>query len=279
VYRAGETKIARALAISGAAASSGMGFHSFFAQAFATVLFNIRLGYWLENPALDRSARRKEGWTFWPLYLVREVMMRTTERSTLVNLSDGGHTGDNVGIYPLLQRRCQVIIACDAEQDRTLAFTSFTEALRHAYIDEGISVDIDLSMIRPDRETGYSRSHCAVGRILYPDRPWQESYLVYLKNSITGDEPEPVLNYRELCPDFPHESTIDQFFDDAQFESYRALGVHIAKSTFAHWAATVMPAEPPEVAAGANAGVQAPPDAKVVGVPNESPVREPRGGR
>ncbi len=152
-----------------------------------------------------------------------------------MNLSDGGHTGDNVGIYPLLQRRCKVIIACDAEQDASVSFGSFTEALRHAYVDMGIDVDIDLTMIRPDPATGMSRSHCAVGRIRYPDRLDQESYLVYLKNSLTGDEPEPVLNYKTSAPAFPHESTADQFFDDAQFESYRALGVHLAEHTFGPW--------------------------------------------
>jgi hypothetical protein len=100
----------------------------------------------------------------------------------------------------------------------------------------GISVDIDLSMIRPDAATGRSRSHCAIGRIMYPDRPKQVSYLIYLKNSLTGDEPETVQNYKVASSDFPHETTADQFFDDAQFESYRALGAHIAKATFASWA-------------------------------------------
>jgi hypothetical protein len=235
VYRNGDTKLGRAVAISGAAASPGMGFHTFFAQAFATALFNVRLGYWTENPRSRRSQTRKESWIFWPAYIWREVTLQTTDNDALVNLSDGGHTGDNVGIYPLLQRRCKVIIAVDAEADHKLAFGSFTEALRHAYIDEGITVDIDLSMIRPDKETGYSRSHCAVGRIRYPDRKDQASYLIYIKNSLTGDEPETVLNYKAAATSFPHESTADQFFTDAQFESYRSLGAHIAKSVFAPW--------------------------------------------
>jgi hypothetical protein len=234
-YRGGETLLARAVAISGAAASAAIGRFTFFAQAFATVLFNIRLGHWLENPRFEHSIGAQEGRVFWPGYLWREVILRTTETARLVNLSDGGHTGDNVGIYPLLQRRCKVIIACDAECDPGVTFGSFTEALRQAYIDMGIDVDIDLTMIRPDRLTGLSRSHCAVGRIRYPDRPDQESYLVYLKNSMTGDEPEPQLNYKTQSPDFPHESTADLFFDDSQFESYRALGVHIAEHTFGPW--------------------------------------------
>ena len=223
VYRGGETKVGRAIAISGAAASSGMGFATFFAQAFATVLFNVRLGYWLVNPKFAASARQGVRDLLAGVSLARSVDDDHRERAAGQPLRRW-HTGDNVGIYPLLQRRCKIIIACDAEQDRALSFGSFTEAMRHAYIDMGISVDIDLSMIRPDAQTGRSRSHCAIGRIMYPDRPKQVSYLIYLKNSLTGDEPETVLNYKVACSDFPHETTADQFFDDGQFESYRALG-------------------------------------------------------
>jgi len=240
-YAKGDVKLGRAVTISGAAASSAIGAGTFFAQAFATVLFNLRLGYWMPNPAKTSSAGQSfnDRWHFWPKWLWREVTMGTDERQSMVNLSDGGHTGDNVGIYPLLQRRCKLIIACDAECDSSLTFGSFTEALRHAYIDLGIDVDIDLTMLRPDKETGLSRGHSAVGLIRYPavnGRDRQVGYIVYLKNSLTGDEPEPVLNYKSNNPAFPHESTADQFFDDDQFESYRALGVHIAEHAFAQWA-------------------------------------------
>jgi hypothetical protein len=233
-YRGGSTKLGGAMTISGAAASSAMGYHTFFALSFLTSILNLRLGVWLVNP---RMTDRDEKGVFWPRYMLREVFGGTNERRPLVNLSDGGHTGDNIGIYPLLERRCQVIIACDAEADPTLSFGSFTEALRQAYVDLDIDVDIDLSMIRPDPETGLSKSHCAVGRIRYPEHPERANWLIYLKSSLTGDEPAPVLNYRSTSPAFPHETTADQFFDDAQFESYRSLGVHIAQHTFAAWGA------------------------------------------
>jgi hypothetical protein len=238
-YRKGETKLARALTISGAAVSSAVGYATFFAQAFATVLLNLRLGLWVENPKDDKSVERREGgFVFWPLYLGLEMFANTSERRRLVNLSDGGHTGDNVGIYPLLQRRCKVIIACDAERDESVTFGSFTEALRHAYIDDGIDIDIDLSMLRPDPVTGLSRSHCAVGRVHYPDRD-QRSWIIYMKNTLTGDEPAAVQNYGATHKEFPHESTADQFFDDAQFEAYRGLGVHIAEHTVEEWLSRV----------------------------------------
>ena len=238
-YRAGETKLSRAMTISGAAAGSGIGSQTFFAQAFVTTLFNIRLGYWMENPKRDKTYHRKEGRVFWPWFMFKEVFALTDARSRLVNLSDGGHTGDNVGIYPLLQRRCQVIIACDAEADQSLGFGSFTRALRQAYVDFGTSVDIDLDMIRPDPKTGLSRSHTAVGRIRYREQDGTaiagENWLIYIKNSMTGDGPAPVENYKHEHHAFPHETTLDQFFDDDQVESYRALGGHMARQTFAGW--------------------------------------------
>jgi hypothetical protein len=50
--------------------------------------------------------------------------------------------------------------------------------------------------------------------------------LIYLKATLSGDEPVDVLNYARSHPVFPHESTASQFFTEAQFESYRTLGLH-----------------------------------------------------
>ena len=41
-----------------------------------------------------------------------------------------------------------------------------------------------------------------------------------------------VLEYHRAHPNFPHEPTSDQFFDEAQWESYRKLGEHIARRLF-----------------------------------------------
>jgi hypothetical protein len=51
--------------------------------------------------------------------------------------------------------------------------------------------------------------------------------LIYIKASLTGDEPPDVRHYGSHDPSFPHQATTDQFFDEAQFESYRRLGLHI----------------------------------------------------
>jgi hypothetical protein len=39
--------------------------------------------------------------------------------------------------------------------------------------------------------------------------------------------PADVWHYSEQNPSFPHQSTGDQWFDEVQFESYRALGEYI----------------------------------------------------
>jgi hypothetical protein len=40
------------------------------------------------------------------------------------------------------------------------------------------------------------------------------------------------MNYHSAHPDFPQQTTVEQFFDEAQWESYRRLGQHIAERVF-----------------------------------------------
>ena len=54
-----------------------------------------------------------------------------------------------------------------------------------------------------------------------------------VKPTLTGTEPTDVAHYASAHPTFPHESTGDQFFDEAQFESYRRLGDFVATSALA----------------------------------------------
>ena len=60
----------------------------------------------------------------------------------------------------------------------------------------------------------------------------KDGILLYIKSSLTGDEPTDVLSYAAQNPAFPNQSTADQWFDESQFESYRALGEHIIRSIF-----------------------------------------------
>ena len=62
--------------------------------------------------------------------------------------------------------------------------------------------------------------------------PAQYGYLLYLKLSLTGNEGEFLRRYRLDEPAFPHHSTADQFFSEAQFEAYRSLGEHVGDKLF-----------------------------------------------
>ena len=56
--------------------------------------------------------------------------------------------------------------------------------------------------------------------------------MLYFKSSLTGDEKDYILDYKKRNPDFPHETTSDQFFTEEQFESYRSLGYHVVSRYF-----------------------------------------------
>jgi predicted acylesterase/phospholipase RssA len=226
----GSLGLGTALAISGAAASPNMGYHSTPAAAFLMTVFNLRLGWWMQNPARPQQWQR-EGprWGF--LYLLSELLGAANEQSKFVYLSDGGHF-DNLGIYELVRRRCRFIMVVDAGCDTGFEFEDLGNAIRKCKIDMGVSIDIDAGAIVPT--DGRSRLHCAVGTIHYEHLGSEavEGYLLYIKPSLTGNEPADVLQYAKAHPAFPHEPTSDQWFAESQFESYRTLGQHIARTVF-----------------------------------------------
>jgi len=221
--------VGTAMGISGAAASPNMGAASTPAMAFLLTLFNVRLGWWLGNPR-HRKAWPEMGPRIGLFSLVAELFGHTDETSRYVYLSDGGHF-ENLALYELIRRRCRFIVATDAGADPDLAFADLGNAVRKCCTDFGVEIDVDPAQIRRDAGTGLSRWHCAVGRIRYDklDPGAAPGILVYLKASLTGDEPMDSQAYATEHPDFPHQSTADQWFSESQFESYRKLGEHIGR--------------------------------------------------
>lgn len=215
-----------AMGISGAAASPNMGFYTSTPVAFLMTVFNVRLGQWLGNPRHIRTWKRPT--PRWGLtYLLNELFAGTTDDAAYVYLSDGGHF-DNMALYELVKRRCGLIIVCDAEADNEYGYRGLGNAIRKCRIDMGIDIDLDLTDITPQESGKPSRKHCAIGTIHYEhaDVNAPTGKIIYIKASLTGDEPTDVQNYKKTCDAFPHESTIDQWFSESQFESYRKLGYH-----------------------------------------------------
>jgi hypothetical protein len=150
-----------------------------------------------------------------------------------VYLSDGGHF-ENLGIYELVRRRCRLIISSDGGADTQRIFGGLANAIRKCRTDFGVPISLDLKKFNFGAGDQTSGVHCAVGTIHYdavdPGAP--NGTLLFLKTALTGDESADVLNYKAANPAFPNQSTADQFFDEAQFESYRALGYHTVEKVF-----------------------------------------------
>ncbi|MDQ3261799.1 MAG: peptidoglycan-binding protein [Pseudomonadota bacterium] len=222
-------KLGQAMAISGAAASPNMGYHSNPALAFLMTAFNVRLGRWSANPRQD--AWRTSSPSFGLGWLVKELLGSTNADSRYVYLSDGGHF-ENLGIYELVRRRCALIVAIDASADSGASFNDLGAAMRKCFTDFGIEIDIQVKDIEIDPATKLAKSHWVLGEIKYGlvDANCKSGLLLYVKPSLIGNEPADLLNYRNIDRNFPHQSTSDQFFDETQFESYRKLGYHIGGS-------------------------------------------------
>ncbi|KAA6434869.1 hypothetical protein FOE74_11460 [Rufibacter glacialis] len=219
--------IGTAMAISGAAANPNQGYHSSAATAFLMTIFNARLGWWMGNPR--RAQWERADPRFGLGYLIYDLLGKTDTKRDYVCLSDGAHF-DNMGLYELVRRRVRLVVMGDGEQDDKFTCGGLANAIRRCRIDFGVEIEIDVTPItNRNKETSFSSQHYAVGTIWYPEDPIGKpsGKLVYLKSSLMGDETVDVREYAQEFPAFPHQSTADQFFSEAQFESYRKLGLHI----------------------------------------------------
>jgi hypothetical protein len=115
-------------------------------------------------------------------------------------------------------------------------FSSLENLRRGKWVEEHLPV---LNRKKAKRQTidpvdyaRFSLAHAAIARVSYDCKEEAESCLIYIKPTILGDEPLDVLQYHVEHPSFPQQTTMDQFFDEAQWESYRRLGEHAASEVF-----------------------------------------------
>ena len=232
--------VGRAVTISGAAVDPNMRNYQTAAFTLLLTVLNLRTGWWLQNPwpgAEGEPTPGKPAWTGegpWSAqFLINEAFGATRADSRYVHLSDGGHF-ENTGAYELIRRRCRYVVIVDAAEDPADASENLANLIRLVRIDFGIEIEIDTGPLRKG-DGGLSRWHCAVGAIRYDevDPDGVTGTLVFIRSSLTGDEPADIRNYAATHSSFPHDSTANQFFDEDQFESYRALGHHIGMAVFA----------------------------------------------
>lgn len=256
-------------AISGAAASTGMGSRTTLGGSLALCFANIRLGYWWHVDMLLRESegepRKRKAWHFTSrlfrtfFYLGSEMRGYFTRRYSRVYLSDGGHF-ENSGAYELLRRRVRTIVVADNGADPGFVFEDLENLARKARIDLGFGLEVAKPTkvqhlvgstaaalflngekedwrLRAARRSApgtaaspIDRAFCLLlevhGRTVPED---DNSYgvighIVWIKPRLCEGVSADVTGYATAHSAFPHETTGDQFFDEAQWESYRRLG-------------------------------------------------------
>ncbi len=250
------------MAVSGAAFSTSLGSRTSMATSLLAGLFNVRLGYWWDS-GVQPSWRPSDAKT--PLTgsgQLASVMARLLPVQVALldeflgrfhgparqrwQLSDGGHF-ENTACFELIRRRVPVIVACDCGRDPDCYHEDLANLARKVRVDFGAEITFlthhQIALVLPGHEdylgpieslvprtpaggtARRSRAHAAIAAVWHAERE-QMSWLLLLKPGMTGDEPVDLEEYQTSHPSFPHESTTDQFFDEAQWESYRKLGAH-----------------------------------------------------
>lgn len=253
------------IAVSGAAFSTGLGRGTTVGFSLFLGLANVRLGRWWGSQIRASSLRvhdtglRAAFKT--QIYLIDELLARFHgTRRAWQYLSDGGHF-ENTAAYELLrpQRRIKLIVICDCGADPKYEFGDLANLTRLARIDFGIELEVDYAAAA-DPELGKvfgvttefqrgkdgtlpAHDKCAVllnvyhhtrgPRIDTRDRSVRpDARIVLLKPRLLSGSAADLSEYRATHPNFPQEPTADQFFDEAQWESYRRLGMEVATRVF-----------------------------------------------
>ena len=241
-YMGDNVTVASAVAISGAAANPnaaylGSGHTRNRLVSVVMRLFNLRLGYWVANPRYDKRRSCKAN-HFRPGFLYTVTRRGHKSKRPIVELTDGGHF-DNLGVYEMIRRRARVIIVCDGEADKKTSYSAFVSLVRRVEEDFGTRIKFkknrgpellveDISMPYPSGAKSATTGFF-VARIDYPDQD-EPGVILYLKATMIDGVSLKTKGYKGAHPDFPDETTADQFFDEVQFEAYRELGYAIAHS-------------------------------------------------
>lgn len=256
-----EKTLASWIAISGAAASPGAG--SLTSPGWAALLFfaGVRLGYWFDAGVdyFPKGAKQKPTRFVGRINLLLQEMLAEFygEKQRHWYLSDGGHF-ENTGVYPLLKRRVEIIVVADCGADPRYAMADLDNLIRKARIDFGVEIEFcssvqaremlalevpekwkTLCVLSPEElANNMTARGVMMARVTYPstgNMPTGYGLLVVVKPNLHKALDLDVRAYASENPDFPQQSTADQFFDEAQWESYQRLGYDFGKEISGKW--------------------------------------------
>lgn len=230
-----------AMAISGAAlnpnaGNSGRGVTRNRWVSILYTLLNLRLGYWAINPHTKGSRFLIPN--FIVPALTQSILGKGLKEDKLVvELTDGGHF-DNLALYEMIRRRLKTIIICDGGADPKFTFDDLANAIERVRVDFATKIVFDdpeygLCWVQPGSaekacnadQFATAKRGFAVASIYYADG--SKGILIYVKATITHGLSTDIYSYKSANPTFPHQATLDQFFDEVQVEAYRELGYYL----------------------------------------------------
>ena len=254
-FMADSMTLPTAMAISGAAlnAHSGAGETAPTRNAvlgFLLTLFGAQLGFWAPHPLAESEQDQKRQPRFLNpgVYGLTGYGLDGDKSRKFVQLADGGHF-ENLALYELIRRRTDVIICSDAAQDLDYGFEDLGIAVERIRVDFGTNIEFRFPSHGPahlipgsfspndkwaERYELATRGF-AIAEIRYPEgenAPAKSGYLLYFKSALIQGLPSDLYAYKKLNPDFPNQTTVDQDFDEYQFEAYRELGYRLATQCF-----------------------------------------------
>jgi hypothetical protein len=244
-----ELTIGQWIGISGAAFSTGVGRGTSLGKALLFGFANVRLGWWWKSGLADKKAIQP----FWrtQVYLIRELRARFVGKDgSHWYLSDGGHF-ENTAVFELLRRQVDVAVCCDCGSDPKYEFEDLANLMRLARIDlaaeftsigaaatpilSGRAADlapyVALSPAEFAAQEGADNKCLLLYRVNYKSSN-RQTLLIVVKPRRISDATLDIVQYQSANSEFPQQSTFDQFFDDAQWESYRKLGALIGAKIF-----------------------------------------------
>ena len=228
-------------AISGAAFAAGLGRLTRRGLAALSVFAGLRLGYWW-NSAGAGIVQRGAVVHASPLLMKTRFLLLECfgafPGSSSANwyLSDGGHF-ENTGAYALLRQEAALIVIADCGADPEYRFCDLEILIRRARID--LNAEITFMKPRPGAEWSHleafgslndlassnSQACLALAQVRYASGATGQ--IVLVKPNVSASLPVDLVNFKAANPLFPQQPTTDQFFDEAQWESYFRLGAEI----------------------------------------------------
>ncbi|MDM0109779.1 patatin-like phospholipase family protein [Variovorax sp. J22R24] len=239
------------MAISGAAIAPGLGSMTRGGISALMTFAGVRLGYWWDLK--KRANGEASGFTLKrfaakPLGLLRETFGQFDgSEGADWFLTDGGHF-ENTGAYVLLAERTEVIVIADCGADPKYEFGDLENLVRKARID--LRTEIYFQRPHPylalaerlhrattedsrpavleqfgsldDLKSPTSTACLALARIEYPGG--RRGVMIVVKPNTCAGLPIDLVNFKAQNKEFPQQTTADQFFSEAQWESYFHLG-------------------------------------------------------